>query len=151
MSRSFFIGFVAALVILVWGGQALGANNAVQMSGPTGQHETCIEYDDGDVKAGPKAVPRGRDGFMLSTIGCSSLRARPCVESISTKYTMFLPVRRVTFPMGDTATHEGWQAHQACTLKLRRGGAGSWPRAQTAEYATTIASAAIASAAASES
>jgi hypothetical protein len=70
-----------------------------------------------------------------------------CVESIATKYTMFLPLAGTRNPVtvapkglgfmlgtmgcssfkdctgpyglheGDTATHEAWDAHQACTLR----------------------------------
>jgi hypothetical protein len=119
MSRTFFIGLVAALAVLVSACAALGAparpHNKPSDDGAGGPIASgCV--------AGGRPFDRTHLGvvatrsFTLSTIGCSSLRATPkgCIESISTKYTLFLPAVAPSLAGGDTATHEGWQAHQAC-------------------------------------
>jgi hypothetical protein len=132
MSSRFCIGFVAVLAAFFSAGSALGANAAQPKTGTSRYEDTCghdshfsRDYLGVGIVAKGSGFSNGAgmtSRFTLSTIGCSSLRGMPksCVESISTKYTMFLPARGLgSDGGGDTGTHEVWQSHQACVYMGR--------------------------------
>ena len=113
MSRSFFIGLIAALAVVVSAGPALGGptfrghvmvgengNGAVAVCNdspwlnPKSKGLLAGRYGEGKLAglkagAGFSSGPALTSGFMLSTIGCSSVRATPksCIESVSTSST----------------------------------------------------------------
>ena len=102
MSRSFFIGLIAALAVLVSAGPALGAT--VGKAGSCGTN--CI--------AGGRAFDNCTGPFGL--FGATGGRTARGMVIMPDPGFKLVTIGRSAFHGGDTATHEGWQVHQACTI-----------------------------------